>query len=106
MGAWVIAAPCPYGGFCCNQPVKEYFEHGPAHSVGAPPWPIPDNIAAQVVDCASEAEELIAVEAAEDGDCASGRRLLSKALETECHEGECMDPEEAKLHCRHSFRRR
>ena len=45
----------PRGGIC-NQSVKEYFEHGPAHSVGASSSPNHDNIAAQVVDCASEAE--------------------------------------------------
>ena len=81
----------PHGGLCCNQPVEEYSEHRPAHSVGAPSSPNPDNSAAQVVDCASEAEEPNAVEAAEDGDCASGRRLLLKALETELHEGECIE---------------
>ena len=45
----------------------------------------------------SEAEEPDAVEAAEGGDCASARRLLLKALEAELHEGECIDPEEAKV---------
>ena len=97
MGARAIAASCPYGGICCNQPVKEYFEHGPAHSVGASSSPNHDNIAAQVVNCAPEAEEPIAVEAGADGDCASGRRLLLKELETKFHEGECVDPEEAEV---------
>ena len=39
----------------------------------------------------SEAEEPNAVEAAGDGDCASGWGLLLKALETELHEGECIE---------------
>ena len=56
----------PHGGLCCNQPVEEYSEHRPAHSVGAPSSPLHENSAAQVVDCASEAEDSDAVEAAED----------------------------------------
>ena len=50
----------------CN--VEHSATSSAAHSVGAPSSPKPDNSAAQPVDCASEAEDPTAGEAAEDVD--------------------------------------